>query len=214
MNTYLQVLKKYAVFNGRANRNEYWVFALYNITFVVIAILLDNIFGMAIETAGYGLLYGIYALGTFIPGLAVTVRRLHDVGKSGWMILIGLIPLVGAIWLIVLLASKSNPDANQFGEKSDDVHTTYPISDEILLLNIIWIFLVSAFYGILPKLNQDFYNTLTFEMAQIYFPIIAGIMPFSLALVVKNASKRILLIILGGLIFLYNIYTIVMQFLQ
>ena len=68
------------------------------------------------EGTGYGPLYGIYALAVLIPGLAVAVRRLHDVGKSGWMILITLIPLIGAIWLLVLLVTDSNLGENQYGQ--------------------------------------------------------------------------------------------------
>lgn len=214
MNTYLQVLKKYADFSGRASRKEYWVFALYNIMFIVIAMLLDNILGIAIGTAGYGPLYGLYALATLIPGLAVAVRRLHDVGRSGWMVLIAFIPLIGAIWLLVLLATNSNPGENQYGEESKDIQDDYPVSDEIILAYILWIFLVSAFYGIFPIINQDFYHTLTFEIAQKYIPLIGGILTLSLAFVIRNKSKRILLIVLGGLILLYNIYTIVMQFIK
>lgn len=116
MNWYLKVLKQYADFNGRARRKEYWMFVLFNMIFALLAMILDNILGIAIDDVGYGPLYGLYALAVFIPGLAVAVRRLHDVGKSGWMILIALIPLIGAIWLLVLLVTDSNPGENQYGQ--------------------------------------------------------------------------------------------------
>jgi len=115
MNWYLTVLKKYAVFSGRARRKEYWMFVLFNIIFLVVAMILDNVLGTAIEGVGYGLFYILYSLAVFIPGLAVSVRRLHDVGKSGWMILIVLIPLIGAIWLIVLTVKDSKPGENEYG---------------------------------------------------------------------------------------------------
>ncbi|MAJ32884.1 MAG: hypothetical protein CMC18_09645 [Flavobacteriaceae bacterium] len=67
------------------------------------------------EGLDLGILYIIYALFVFIPGLAVAVRRLHDVGKSGWMLLIALIPLIGAIWLLVLYLTNSNPGENKYG---------------------------------------------------------------------------------------------------
>jgi len=98
MNWYLKVLKNYAVFRGRARRKEYWMFVLFNIIFSIVAMILDNVFGTAIEDIGYGLIYILYVLAILIPGLAVAVRRLHDVGKSGWMIFISLIPLIGTIW--------------------------------------------------------------------------------------------------------------------
>jgi len=115
MNWYLKVLKQYADFNGRARRKEYWMFTIFNIIFGGIAMTLDSVFGIAIEGVGYGPLYGIYALVLFIPGLAVAVRRLHDIGKSGWMLLITLIPLIGVIWLLVLLLTDSNSEENLYG---------------------------------------------------------------------------------------------------
>ena len=114
MNWYLKVLKQYADFSGRARRKEYWMFVLFNMIFAIVAAILDNVLGIAMEGTGYGPLYGIYALAVLIPGLAVAVRRLHDVGKSGWMILITLIPLIGAIWLLVLLVTDSNLGENQY----------------------------------------------------------------------------------------------------
>ena len=121
MNWYLKVLKQYADFKGRARRKEYWMFILFNIIFGGIAMILDSVFGIAIEGVGYGPLYGVYALVLFIPGLAVVVRRLHDIGKSGWMLLITLIPLIGAIWLLVLLLTDSNPEENIYGANPKEV---------------------------------------------------------------------------------------------
>ncbi|MFG2640246.1 DUF805 domain-containing protein [Streptomyces sp. NPDC048370] len=109
MNWYLDVLKKYAVFNGRARRQEYWMFVLFNIIALIIVAAVD----FAIGT--YPLLYAVYALAVFLPGLGVTVRRLHDTGRSGWWILINLIPLVGGIILIVFLATEGNQTDNEYG---------------------------------------------------------------------------------------------------
>jgi len=77
--------------------------------------ILDNLFGTTIDNEGYGLFYMLYSLGVLIPGLAVSVRRLHDIGKSGWMLLIVFIPLVGWIWLLVLMVTDSEPGENQYG---------------------------------------------------------------------------------------------------
>jgi len=82
--------------------------------FTIVASILDNVlFGAAV--GGLGPLYGLYSLAVLIPSLAVTVRRLHDVGKSGWFILVGLIPLIGSIWLLVLFCTDSKPGENQYG---------------------------------------------------------------------------------------------------
>lgn len=115
MNWYLKVLKQYADFGGRARRTEYWMFILFNFIFSMVAIALDYALGTGVGGMGYGIIYALYALIVLIPSLAVAVRRLHDVGKSGWMILISLIPLIGGIWLIVLLVTDSNPGANEYG---------------------------------------------------------------------------------------------------
>ena len=116
MNWYLKALKQYANFNGRARRKEYWMFVLFNAAFAIVAMILDNILGITIEDVGYGPLYGLYGLAVLIPGLAVAVRRLHDVGKSGWMILIALIPIIGGIWLIVLMATDGDLGENKYGQ--------------------------------------------------------------------------------------------------
>jgi len=116
MNWYLKVLKEnYANFNGRARRKEYWMFFLFNLIFAAAAMIIDNVTGLAMEKVGYGPFYGIYALATLIPGLALAVRRLHDVGKSGWFLLIALIPIIGGIWLFVLVVTDSQPGSNEYG---------------------------------------------------------------------------------------------------
>lgn len=115
MNWYLTVLKKYAVFSGRARRKEYWMYVLFGVLFSVVAIILDNVLGLASEESGYGLIYVIYGLATMIPGLAVSVRRLHDTGKSGWYFLVSLIPLIGGIWLLILMATAGDTGENEYG---------------------------------------------------------------------------------------------------
>lgn len=116
MKWYLRVLKQYADFKGRARRKEYWMFVLFNLIFASIAVVLDNILGLAVEDAGYGPIYGLYMLAVLVPGIAVTVRRLHDINKSGWMILIGFIPFIGFIWLLVLMVTNGQQEANKWGE--------------------------------------------------------------------------------------------------
>ncbi len=93
MNWYLAVLKNYAGFSGRARRKEYWIFGLFNMIFAIVAMILDNILGIALKGVWYGPIYGLYGLAILIPSLAVAVRRLHDVGKSGWFLFISLIPI-------------------------------------------------------------------------------------------------------------------------
>ena len=108
MNWYLDVLKKYAVFEGRARRTEYWMFLLFN---VIVSIVL----GAVDFATGIGVLGIIYTLAVFIPGLAVAVRRLHDTDRSGWWMLILLVPLIGFIVFLVFMCLDSTQGNNQYG---------------------------------------------------------------------------------------------------
>lgn len=116
MTWYLAVLNKYAVFTGRARRKEYWMFTLFNCIFSVIFLLMDMNVGTYSEATGYGLISGIYTLFVLLPSWGVSVRRLHDTGRSGWMLLIGLIPLIGAILLLVWVCQDSDFGPNNYGE--------------------------------------------------------------------------------------------------
>jgi uncharacterized membrane protein YhaH (DUF805 family) len=121
MNWYLEVLKKYAVFNGRARRKEYWLFFLFNIIISIVLGIIDGIVGTSGAVGSLGLLGCIYTLAVLIPGIAVAVRRLHDTSRSGWWILIGLIPIIGAIVLIVFMVQDGKPGENQFGKNPKEV---------------------------------------------------------------------------------------------
>jgi len=91
MNWYLDVLKKYAVFNGRARRKEYWMFFLFNVMISIAVAILA-------VAAGATVLVNIYALAVLIPGIAVAVRRIHDTGRSGWWVLV---PIAGLVFLFL-----------------------------------------------------------------------------------------------------------------
>jgi len=115
MSWYLMVIKNYAGFSGRARRKEYWMFYLMNCIIVVALAILLSILTVITGAMGFMAIYYLYALFIFLPALAVTIRRLHDIGKSGWWYLIVFIPLIGVIWLIVLLATEGNAGENQYG---------------------------------------------------------------------------------------------------
>jgi uncharacterized membrane protein YhaH (DUF805 family) len=104
------VTTDYANFNGRARREEYWMFVLFN---MIIATALGFVLGLL--SLPDWLAY-IYSLAIVVPNIAVSVRRLHDIGKSGLWCLIGFIPLIGAIWLLILFCKDSEPGANKYGE--------------------------------------------------------------------------------------------------
>lgn len=115
MNWYLEALKKYAVFSGRSRRKEYWYFVLFNLIIGFALGFVDGLAGWFDPEIGIGLLGGIYNLAILIPSIAVAVRRLHDIGKSGWWLLLIFIPVVGALVLIVFACFDSEPETNRFG---------------------------------------------------------------------------------------------------
>lgn len=117
MNWYLKVLKQYADFNGRARRQEYWMYTLINLLIIgalYVLMFMGGTDGGAMAMVAMGLV-AIYSMAILIPSVAVAVRRLHDVGKSGWMLLVGLIPFIGGIWLLVLYCTDSQPGDNEYG---------------------------------------------------------------------------------------------------
>ena len=114
MNWYLDAWKNYVNFQGRARRKAYWMFVLFNIIALVILSLIEGALGLSGQN-GYGILTGLYSLAIILPLIALAVRRLHDTGRSGWWILIGLVPLIGPIVLIVFYVTDSQPGTNEYG---------------------------------------------------------------------------------------------------
>lgn len=114
MQWYLEALRKYAVFSGRARRREFWMFTLVNFLISIVLSILDNVLNTDWSN-GYGLLGAIYALALIIPTIAVGVRRLHDTGRTGWWILIGLIPCVGFIVLLIFYLQDGPRSTNEYG---------------------------------------------------------------------------------------------------
>ena len=115
MNWFVAVLKKYAEFSGRARRAEYWYFVLFYVLIFFALSIVDGVAGTFDDEFGVGLLGGLFVLGTFIPSLAVTVRRLHDTDRSGWWILLNLVPLVGGIIVLVFTCLDGTSGDNRFG---------------------------------------------------------------------------------------------------
>jgi uncharacterized membrane protein YhaH (DUF805 family) len=120
MDWYLKVLKAYAVFTGRARRKEYWMFVLISVLIAIGLAVLDVVLGLRV--GGKGLLSTLYSLAVLIPALSVAVRRLHDTNRSGWWLLLGLLPVVGSLVLLVFFVLDSTPGTNRFGPnpKSED----------------------------------------------------------------------------------------------
>lgn len=109
MNWYLAVLKKYAVFEGRAARTEYWMFVLFNLIVYIVLSLVGRILGL------HGALAGLYSLAVLLPNIGVGIRRLHDTDHSGWWLLIAFVPVVGWLVLLYFMVLDSTPGDNQYG---------------------------------------------------------------------------------------------------
>jgi uncharacterized membrane protein YhaH (DUF805 family) len=114
MNWYVEVLKKYAVFAGRARRKEYWMFTLFNL---IIGFAIGFVQGMMGIGGGSYLAWPalVYTLAVLIPGIAVSVRRLHDTNRSGWWLFIACVPFIGAVALLWFMVQEGTPGDNQYG---------------------------------------------------------------------------------------------------
>ena len=106
------VFSNYANFNGRARRSEYWYYVLFIFLVEIVLSILMNMGGLGNIAR---VLSGIFSLATIIPSLSVGCRRLHDIGRSGWWMLLALIPLIGAVVLIFWYCQDSFPETNQYG---------------------------------------------------------------------------------------------------
>ncbi|WP_447778929.1 DUF805 domain-containing protein [Aeromonas veronii] len=111
MNWYISVLKQYAVFSGRARRTEYWMFVLCNVIVMLLLGMVDKLIGGDNE-----LISSIYSLAVLLPSLAVAARRLHDTDRSGWWLLLGLIPIIGTLVLIYFMVCNGQQGPNRFGD--------------------------------------------------------------------------------------------------
>lgn len=114
MNSFIKVLRESFNFSGRSRRKEYWMFIL--ITFIISILLTITEMALGLEiNEEIGILTALFSLILLIPSLSVTVRRLHDTGKSGWWILLSLIPIIGGIIILIFTLLDSQPGSNKYG---------------------------------------------------------------------------------------------------
>ncbi|MDN7244536.1 DUF805 domain-containing protein [Planococcus shenhongbingii] len=127
MNEFINVFKKAFIFSGRSRRREYWMFVLFSAIFNIVLSIVDAIAGLNIAE-DMGLLSGLFSLLIIIPSLSVTIRRLHDIGKSGWWILIALIPIIGWIVLFIFSLLDSQPGSNAYGPSPKESNSDYAMA--------------------------------------------------------------------------------------
>lgn len=121
MEYYLKAWKNYANFSGRARRKEYWIFVLFHTLVSLLLIGLDVAIASLLNMEFFVFFYLLYLLAAIIPVLALSIRRIHDVGYSGWLFLLGLIPFVGGVILLVFYLLDSQPGENRFGPNPKDL---------------------------------------------------------------------------------------------
>lgn len=135
-----------------------------------------------------------------MPGLAITVRRLHDIGKSGWTIFITLIPIAGSIWMLVLLLTKGNDSFNEFGEKPSEIvideEKRINSNDKLLLIVIIWVLFSGVIWFVLGRIINDFFLTKAYDIINVISYKLWLLVPLILTFIIKNKSKRFLLMYL------------------
>lgn len=115
MSCFIEAVKKYAVFSGRSRRKEYWYFVLFSSLIAIVLAIVDSVIGTGDLVEGTGLLTGIFLLAMLLPSIGVTIRRLHDTGRTGWWWLIGFIPIIGTIVLLVFTVQDSRSGSNTYG---------------------------------------------------------------------------------------------------
>jgi uncharacterized membrane protein YhaH (DUF805 family) len=115
MSWFLQALRQYATFSGRARRKEYWYFVLFYMLIFFVLWAVDGRTGTAGDSGDWGLLSGVFSLAMLLPSIAVGVRRLHDTGRTGWWLLLSFIPLIGALILIYFMVQDGDAQTNAYG---------------------------------------------------------------------------------------------------
>lgn len=114
MNAYTDAMRRYATFSGRSTRAQYWLCGLWILILAIVALVVDHVLGTSFNASGGGLFVAIVYLVHIVPALSVTIRRLHDINRTGWWVLIGLVPIANFV-LLVFVCTASTPGPNRFG---------------------------------------------------------------------------------------------------
>jgi uncharacterized membrane protein YhaH (DUF805 family) len=214
MKWYLHAFKKISDFYGRSSRTEYWMFVIFNTTFAIATYTLDLIFNLTIESLGFGPFYIVYSLIALIPGLALSVRRLHDTGRKGSFIFIALLPILGAIWLLILFLMKGDDEENDYGEKPVNSDIAQFITDTktntiILCISLLWIFMNRIFWAIITKFWDEYYKSQTFTFLNEIINSLWMFFPLFLSLMIPNRKLKIIFLIGSVLYMMYSFYELV-----
>lgn len=217
MKWYLHALRNFNNFDGRSSRTEYWMFGLFNTMFAILFFCIDVSFKINFEGHLFGPFYIVYGLFCFLPGLALAVRRLHDVGKSGSYLFLALIPLVG-LYLLVLFCTESEDDENIYGEKPVNTDIADFILDDktstiIIVSYLLWIFLSKIIWTFIVNSSEKFYENPIYKYFNMFNNCIWMFLPIIVSLTVKNYKWKIILLICSVLYMVYGFYEFIKAFL-
>lgn len=217
MKWYLHAIRNYANFDDRASRTEYWMFCLFNLTFAIFFFCIDLSFKINFDGHLIGPFYILYLLFSFIPGLAVAVRRLHDVGKSGSYLFLALIPLVG-LYIIALYCTESEDEENDYGDKPVNSDISEFILDSktsstILISFLLWIFTSKIIWTFIVSSSERFYENPIYKYFNLLSNFIWMFIPIILSLSVRNYKWKIILLICSVGYMLYGFYEFVKSFM-
>jgi len=213
MKWYLHAIKNFDNFDGRSSRTEYWMFGLFNLVFAIIFYSIDLIFNIGFSKLGFGPFYSLYFVFSVLPGLAVAVRRLHDLDKSGWYLLLSIVPIVN-VYFIVLLCTKSEEEENAFGEKPINSDISTFINDDktntrIVIIALLWLFISRIFWIIVTTFIEKFYQNQYFKQCNEIMSFIGMFFPLFLSLSVKNHKWKVALLVCSVIYMLYSFYQLV-----
>jgi uncharacterized membrane protein YhaH (DUF805 family) len=217
MKWYLHAIRNYANFDDRASRTEYWMFGLFNSMFAIFFFCIDLSFKINFKGHLFGPSYIIYALFSFLPSIALAVRRLHDVGKSGSHLFLALIPLVG-LYILALFCTKSEDDENDYGEKPINSDIADFIQDDktstlILVSYLLWIFISKIIWTLIVSSSEKFYDNPIYKYFNIFSNFVWMFLPIILSLSIRNYRWKIILLICSVFYMIYAFYEFVKAFI-
>ncbi|MBN1950759.1 MAG: DUF805 domain-containing protein [Bacteroidales bacterium] len=215
MRWYLLGFKNFLNFRGRAVRKEFWMFMLVNILLLIAALIIDNTYFPDLFKLPFAYCFPGYLAVILIPAFSVTIRRLHDVGNTGWILLLTLIPVIGVLWILSILVRDSNPKENIFGSNPKVVRGSRPEkefpADTLILIFVGWMLLVRAYYAIMLKYFPDFFTSLTFAVSTKFIALIWAVIPLSLAFAIRERNIQLVVFFAGGIYLTYSLYSLVVQ---
>ena len=200
MNQFIKVLSHYADFSGRARRKEYWMFVLFNAIFAFVWAFLGTLVLLLTVRHNRDILPGMYIVYLsyyiimMLPSLAVVVRRLHDTGKSGWMLLVGLIPIAGGIWLFVLMLTAGEERGNRYGPNPKTSESVFNEKAKLksagvtLIVASAVLILTTLFNWILRTFSETFMSGSIFTISQVFY-LAATVLLLIVGILLLNENK-------------------------